>query len=414
MTETMTEVATDVANGVANGVTEVASGVANGVTEVASGVANGVTEMASGVANSVTEMASGVAEVASNVAETASNVATVVRHPLKSLVSKIWEKIQEELFPTSVKIILALGGIYVGYKTLRISWNVWSFLSETFISGYDLQKRYGYQSWALVTDATSPLGRAFAIELGRTGFHVILVGNNFNKLQEVNDALGRLRTKPLSRIIVADLSQAYNDEFIEKTFAEIRELDVSMVVNNFVNKINGDFAQFKDTEIRNAVILNNIVPALLVRYFANLMAKREKRSAMINVTALGTVKPSFSTALYGGSQQFVDIYSRAIVPRFSDKVDILTYKACFIDPSAENKVNIFSTTPQQTALACLDFVGRRSETYGYWKHRLLGPMYWNYPNFRRFSDWLMIKTSQEIKEKVQKPKKSNILKHNYQ
>ena len=340
--------------------------------------------------------------------------AAVITHPVQTLKEKIIEKIQEKVIPKSIKALVILGGIYAGFKTLKLSWNVLSFLSETFIGGYDLKKRYGDKSWALITDATDALGSAFAIELGRVGFNIILVGNNFNKLLQVNNALARMRTKPLTKIIATDLSQAHTDEFFENAFAEVRELDVSIIVNNAGKRISGDLSEHKDTEIRDTIVLNNIVPALLVRFFINTMNQREHKSAIINVTNVGTFIPTFKSALYGGSQQFLNIFSQAIVPRFSDKIDILNYKACFTDPNSDNRVNIFSIPPQRTVLSCLDLLGRRTEIYGHWKHRILGPMYCKYPRFRRFSDWLILKTSQEIKFHPIKPKKSNILKHNYQ
>ena len=50
------------------------------------------------------------------------------------------------------------------------------FLYKNFIrKRKDLLKRYGSNSWVLITGATDGIGRSYADELANTGFNIILV-----------------------------------------------------------------------------------------------------------------------------------------------------------------------------------------------------------------------------------------------
>src|SRR5437588_257310 len=124
-----------------------------------------------------------------NVVPNPIEIINMVPNPIKTLKEKIIEKIQEKFIPRSIKVLVLIGGIYAGIKSLRFSWSIFSFLTETIIPGYNLKKRYRKHSWALITNASNALGRAFAVELGREGFNIILVGPNFEQLRAVSNSL---------------------------------------------------------------------------------------------------------------------------------------------------------------------------------------------------------------------------------
>ena len=87
------------------------------------------------------------------------------------------EKIKD--FASKDNLILGLAG-YGAYKlavrpALGVLGSMWRhFLRprRNFIA------RYGENAWALVTGSTSGIGKAFAMELAREGFNIILVGRS--------------------------------------------------------------------------------------------------------------------------------------------------------------------------------------------------------------------------------------------
>ncbi|MBT3069252.1 SDR family NAD(P)-dependent oxidoreductase, partial [Rhodoferax sp. U11-2br] len=80
------------------------------------------------------------------------------------------------LFPILGATVLALAGA----KAARWLW-LYAWLPHHF-SGGRLAERYGPGSWALITGASDGLGKAFAQELARHGFNLILVSRTQSKL----------------------------------------------------------------------------------------------------------------------------------------------------------------------------------------------------------------------------------------
>lgn len=338
-----------------------------------------------------------------------------IANPLKCLFNVVADK-----KPVSqlLKAAVLLSSLWVGAKAMKTSWNLLSFLAETFIPGPDLKRRYGKDSWALVTGASDGLGRAFAIELGREGLNVIIVGDNFEKLLEINNYLAKTRAKPQTKIIVMDLTQVHNEGYLEEAFKDIKDLDVSIIVNAAHRSISGNFNKYTEDDIRKALTINTIAPFLITSFFANKMNLREKRSAVINIAAMGEIIPSFAPKLPLTPKSFLSAFTHITVPKFSSKIDFLTYKPTFfVDDINENKENLLSVPYQKTAMSCLDMLGRRKETFGHWKHRLLSPLYRDYAWFRIFANWVAVNTSRERRPNVYIPKKgsySNKDGHNYQ
>jgi len=70
-------------------------------------------------------------------------------------------------------------------------------------------KRYG--SWAMVTGATEGIGRAFAHELAKHGFNLILVSRNLSKLESVSDDFQQEFPHIKIKIIPFDFSSGNNN-----------------------------------------------------------------------------------------------------------------------------------------------------------------------------------------------------------
>lgn len=309
---------------------------------------------------------------------------------VSSNLNKVHDELQKRLTPRVWKAFIVVGAIWAGWKALKATRNTLCFLSDAFIPGYDLLKRYGPRSWALVTGASDGIGKAFAIELGKIGFNVILVGRNAEKLGEVAKIINALPTKPETKVVVADLSQAHIEGFLEKTFGELTTLDISVIVNNAGKGISGDFSDYSEEDIRDTVVVNTVAPALITRFFINLLNERKHKSAIINLSSVGTEAPAFNSGLYNATKSFLNIFSESLAYKFSDKIDILALKPSFVvTRMTGNRPNIFSITPEQAAQSCLHLLGRRNETFGHWKHRLIGPLYRDYNWFRTFSLWLL-------------------------
>ena len=77
---------------------------------------------------------------------------------------------------------------------------------------------------ALVTGASSGIGKDIAIELSKRGYELILVARNKEKLEEVAK---KLNTK--NKIIIKDLSNVQN---CIDLYEETKNEDIDILVNN--------------------------------------------------------------------------------------------------------------------------------------------------------------------------------------
>ena len=83
-----------------------------------------------------------------------------------------------------------------------------------------------YGPWALVTGASDGIGRSFAIELAKSGIHVVLVARRLAELERIADSL-RTTYGVQCQVVPADLS---SNEGIAQVIDGMKDFDVGLVV----------------------------------------------------------------------------------------------------------------------------------------------------------------------------------------
>src|SRR5512138_3881442 len=97
------------------------------------------------------------------------------------------------------------------------------------------KKRFG--PWAIVTGASSGIGKEFARQLAASGLHLILVARR----QAVLEALGQELAGKYGiqyRAVGVDLS---DENFIEKIETITHDLDIGLVISNAGATVYGEF-----------------------------------------------------------------------------------------------------------------------------------------------------------------------------
>lgn len=167
----------------------------------------------------------------------------------------------------------------------------------------------GDGKWAIITGASSGIGRALALEFAGGGFHVLLTGRN-------NQALAQLAGECASKfhvrteIVPAELSSPEStDQLIAAIADQPRRYEV--LVNNAGFGVHGDFSQ---TEIENEIALVNVQLGAALKLtkavLPGMIARRNGR--ILNVGSVYCYAPVPFQSVYSACKAFLLSFSAAI------------------------------------------------------------------------------------------------------
>lgn len=101
------------------------------------------------------------------------------------------------------------------------------------------------------------------------------------------------------------------------------------------------------------------------------MLKRERRSAIINVSSFAAEQPSPYVSNYSATKSFVDSFSRALSLEYSDHIDVLSFRPMLVESNmSKQQASLTVATRNQAAKSAIRSLGLDYETNGYWMHRL--------------------------------------------
>ncbi|MBG6107821.1 SDR family oxidoreductase [Frigoribacterium sp. CG_9.8] len=151
-------------------------------------------------------------------------------------------------------------------------------LSALDLSALDLTARHG-----IITGAGQGIGRALALEFGRRGGHLLLVGRQQNTLAETAGLV--TAAGGTSEILVEDLTQPGAAERILQAVASWDTVD--LLVNNAGNVRAGRLELASDADVHSMITLNLTAPILLTK--AMLPALRQsgtgRGSILLNIAS---------------------------------------------------------------------------------------------------------------------------------
>jgi short-subunit dehydrogenase len=144
---------------------------------------------------------------------------------------------------------------------------------------YKLRERYG--EWALVTGASSGIGRKFAEKLATEGLNLVIVARRIELLNELREQLIRQHGVEV-RCLQADLSK---DDCMRPVMEICADLEIGIVIHNAGSGSPGSFSE-SEIEIEKAYIrLNCVSPVEMTRHFLPVMLDR-KKGAILFVSSL--------------------------------------------------------------------------------------------------------------------------------
>ncbi|KAM4018114.1 hydroxysteroid dehydrogenase-like protein 1 [Anomaloglossus baeobatrachus] len=232
-----------------------------------------------------------------------------------------------------------------------------------------------YGEWAVVTGATSGIGKAYAEELARHGVNVILVSRSIEKLQEASNAITKTYGVK-TRLVVADFSRGH--EMYPSIKEALKDLDVGILVNNV-----GLFYEFPDLfadvpEDKLWEIVNvNIAAAVMMAHIVLPGMVQKKRGAIVNVTSGTSCQPCPLMTLYSASKSFLHHFSRSLHYEYSPKgIFIQTLVPFFVMTNMTGfstflkEKPLFSPQAKDYARQAVRTIGISKRTAGHWNHSI--------------------------------------------
>jgi hypothetical protein len=167
--------------------------------------------------------------------------------------------------------------------------------------------------FAVVTGASSGIGRAFAEALARRGAGVALVARRADRLLEIAEELTDRHGVP-AQVIAADLTAPDSLSTIRTRLDEAGR-SVDILINNAGFASAGRFVDVDPQRLRREVDLDVGAVAGLAREFLPDMVRRQS-GLVINVASTAAFQPVPYMATYGAAKAFVLSLSEALAAEY--------------------------------------------------------------------------------------------------
>jgi len=174
----------------------------------------------------------------------------------------------------------------------------------------------GEEELALVTGASSGIGREISLELAKKGFGLVLVSRRADKLHELAEEIrvarqSTLQSKIPIHVIPADLTKPEAAKHLFNTVVREKGLRVTALINNAGLGHTESFIKMSVEKMEEIIHLNTLALTTLTRLFGAEMATRG-RGRIMSVSSIAGAAPGPLVAVYSATKAFVSSFTLAI------------------------------------------------------------------------------------------------------
>lgn len=173
-----------------------------------------------------------------------------------------------------------------------------------------------YGDWAVVTGASSGIGKAISAELSEQGLKVVLVARTESDLRAVAD---ELRTE--SKLIIADLTTTEGRQAVA---SETQDLEVGLFVHSAGLAHVGPFLSTPKNMNSDLLSIHCAATVELSSTFAERFRKRKSAGIILVSSGFGFAPIPFA-AVYAAAKAFVISFGEALSEELrADAINVLT------------------------------------------------------------------------------------------
>src|SRR5712672_3773527 len=167
------------------------------------------------------------------------------------------------------------------------------------------KKRFG--PWALITGASSGIGKEFARQIAASGINIVLVARREALLKQAGAEFSK-RYGVEHRVVVLDVSQ---EDFIGQLASATNDLDIGLVVSNAGTGNPGEFLKHDRQLLRETVRLGARAHLDIAHHFGAKHAKR-RRGGIVLAGAMGAENGVPLMANDGAAKAYVHSLGEAL------------------------------------------------------------------------------------------------------
>jgi len=223
-----------------------------------------------------------------------------------------------------------------------------------------LLKNYG--EWALITGASSGIGKAITNELAKAGFNLILVARNQQALeQQVKEYQTQYQTT--SKVIVQDLSKL---EQLPSLYAQIEPLNIGLFVAAAGFGTSGKLVESDLVQEVNMLTVNCNVVLQMTHYFCQQF-KQKGRGGIILFSSIVAFQGVPFAAHYAATKAYIQTLAEALNDEMKPYgVDVLSAAPGPVKTAFEARSNMemdLYLLPEQVAAPILQALGKKTTVY---------------------------------------------------
>ena len=162
---------------------------------------------------------------------------------------------------------------------------------------------------ALVTGASSGIGRALALEFASQGYDLVMIARREDELRQLARTIGR-EQKTQCECLPLDLADPESARRLCWLLDE-RELQVDVLVNNAGFGTGGGFVSQDYRRQLELMAVNMLAPVELARLLLPAMLEREQ-GGILNVASVAAALPGPQMTLYYASKSFMASFSEGL------------------------------------------------------------------------------------------------------
>ncbi len=160
---------------------------------------------------------------------------------------------------------------------------------------------------ALITGATSGIGKEIAINLSKKGIDLVLASRNLQKMNDIKNELSKYVNVDIFEV---DLSIAGTAAKLYRDVSDAGHI-IDILVNNAGFGLFGRTDEFDHNLLEEMLVLNSVSLTTLCRLFAKDMIDRQN-GFILNVSSTAAFQPIPFFGAYSASKSYVLNFSKAL------------------------------------------------------------------------------------------------------